>query len=81
MAEIRGILRRVEKNKKGYVWIDVDGFRYEAPDVDEERFSRWRSFIDRKVVVVVYPWPIRLDDGRVRIVGKVSGLYEDGGTS
>jgi hypothetical protein len=80
MAEMRGVLRRVERNEKGYVWIDIEGFRYEAPGVDEGRFSRWRSLIDKRVVAVVHPWPIRLGDGKVRIVGKVSGLYEDGGT-
>jgi hypothetical protein len=80
MAEIRGILRRVERNKKGYVWIDIEGFRYEAMDVDENRFSRWRDLVDKRVVAVVYPWPIHLQDGKTKIVGKVSGLYEDGGS-
>jgi hypothetical protein len=81
MAEMHGVLRRVERNKKGYVWIDIEGFRYEATDIDEERFSRWRGLVDKKVVAVVHPWPLRLGDGKVRIVGKVSGLYEDGRTA
>jgi hypothetical protein len=79
MAEMHGVLRRVERNKSGYVWVDIEGFRYEAFDIDDERFSRWRSLIDKKVVAVVHPWPIYVD-GKVKIVGKLDGLYEDGGT-
>jgi hypothetical protein len=80
MAEMHGVLRRVERNNKGYVWIDIEGFRYEAHGIDDERFSRWRSLVDKKVVAVVHPWPVRLGDGKFRVVGKVDGLYEDGGT-
>jgi 3-phenylpropionate/cinnamic acid dioxygenase small subunit len=76
MAEMRGVLTRVERNGKGYVWIEIEQFRYEASNIDDERFERWRSLLDKKVVAVVHPWPIRTEDGRVRIVGKVSGLYE-----
>jgi hypothetical protein len=79
MAEMRGVLTRVERNDKGYVWIEIEQFRYEAPNVDDERFARWRSLVDKRVVAVVHPWPIRTEDGRIRIVGKVSGLFEDNG--
>jgi hypothetical protein len=79
MAEIRGVLNRVERNDKGYVWIEIEQFRYEAPNVDHERFERWRSLVDKMVVAVVHPWPIRTEDGRFKIIGRVSGLYEDNG--
>jgi hypothetical protein len=79
MAEMRGVLTRVDRNSKGYAWIEIERFRYEAPSVDNDRFALWKTMVGKRVVAVVHPWPIRTEDGKIRIVGKVLALFEDSG--
>jgi len=74
--KVIGLLNKIERNKSGYVQIEIEGLRLDAGKLDDERMARWRRLLDREVVAVVHVQWRQKKDGRMWAARRLVGLYE-----